>query len=276
MFLSMADANRRHIIDTLDTSVTPAIMDTCQWFIFLRVHDELTLEMVTETERAAIHGAYCRDPKWDFRQGEGVSARLADLLERNPKRISLAYSIMLTLVGTPILFYGDEFGKPNDETYYQEMYEKTGIPDSRYYVRGRIDWPKVEKDLQDPASFSFQVHQIVRSLILARKKHKAFARGQLEFVGALDAKTGQVDDRVLAYLRTYSKETIYVMNNLSSEELEVSFKFNSAINKPQDSTLHTDLLGQTLTFKEGSGPLEGVQTIRLAPYAHHWILLNDY
>jgi maltose alpha-D-glucosyltransferase/alpha-amylase len=275
MFLSMATANRRHIIDTLDTSVTPAILDTCQWFIFLRVHDELTLEMVTEEERAAIHGYYCRDPRWDFRQGEGVSARLADLLERNPKRISLAYSIMLTILGTPIIFYGDEFGKPNDDAYYEEMFNKTGIPDSRYFVRGRIDWEKVDKDLRDPASYTFQVHQIVRLLILARKRHKAFARGQIEFVDVLDT-SGEVTNKVLAYLRTYSKETIYVMNNLSHEELEVSFKFNNAIEKPADITMYTDLLGQAVTFKEGSGPLEGVQTIRLGPYAHHWILLAHY
>jgi len=249
-----------------------AILDTCQWVIFLRVHDELTLEMVTEEERAAIHGYYCRDPKWDFRQGEGVSARLADLLERNPKRISLAYSIMLTLLGTPILFYGDEFGKTNDEAYYEEMFKKTGIPDSRNFVRGRIDWPRVEKDLQDPASFTFQVHQIVRSLILARKKHKAFARGRLEFVDVMDS-TGEITNKVLAYLRTYTKETIYMINNLSNEELEVSFKFYNAIDKPEDIHMYTDLLGQAVTFKEGSGPLEGVHTIRLAPYEHHWILL---
>jgi maltose alpha-D-glucosyltransferase/alpha-amylase len=273
MFLTMAKADRSHIINTLDTSVTPAILDTCQWFIFLRVHDELTLEMVTEEERAAIYGYYCRDPRWDFRQSEGVSARLADLLERNPLRISLAYSIMLTLLGTPIIFYGDEFGKPNDEDYYMEMYKKTNIPDSRYFVRGRINWEQTEKDLQDPASYAYRVHQIVRSLILARKKHKAFARGTLEFVNVMDS-SGQVTPKVLAYVRSYWKESVFVMNNLSNEELEVSFKFPSSIEFVDN--MYTDLLGETVAFKQGSDALEGQMVVRLPPYKHYWFLLNQY
>jgi len=267
----MATANRRHIIDTLDTNVTPAILDSCQWFIFLRVHDELTLEMVTEDERKAIHDYYCRDKRWDFRQGEGISARLADLLEKNPARISLAYSIMFTLLGTPIIFYGDEFGKTNDYEYYEEMFKKTGIADTRYMVRGRIDWDIIEKELQDPASYTFRVHQIVRSLILSRKKNKVFARGSLEFVDTVDWSTGEVTDKVLAYLRSYTDETIYVINNLSNEEIEISFQFFPAV-EIQDKQQFSDLLGQYATFKEKEG---GQTTIILPPYRHYWIPLRN-
>ena len=124
---------------------------------FLRVHDELSLELVyvSEEDRQYIHSRYCLDPKWDFRLGEGISARLSELMQRNPDKIALSYSLMLTLTGTPVIYYGDEFGKLNDETYYNEQIRLTGKDDTRFLVRGRIDWDQLEADLSDENNFHF-------------------------------------------------------------------------------------------------------------------------
>ena len=104
IFKSMAIEDATPVLGVLDPSVTPGIAPENQWFMFLRLHDELTLEMVTPEDRAIIHGHYCKDKRWDFRVGEGISARLAELLDRDPRKIGLAYSIMLALPGTPIIY----------------------------------------------------------------------------------------------------------------------------------------------------------------------------
>jgi glycosidase len=82
------------------------------------VHDELTLEMVAPDVRDELLRAYRRDPSWDFREGLGISARLADLLHNDARRILLAFSIELTLIGTPLIMYGDEVGKRNDVAFF--------------------------------------------------------------------------------------------------------------------------------------------------------------
>ncbi len=96
IYKALAEQNRTPILQTLDPKVTPPIPESCQWFILLRCHDELTLEMVTPEERKIIHDHYCRDPRWDFREGEGISARLADLMDFDAQKINMANSIMLS------------------------------------------------------------------------------------------------------------------------------------------------------------------------------------
>lgn len=127
IYKALALENGEPILYTLSKQVTPEIPDNAQWFTFLRCHDELSLELVyvTEQDRALIHQNYCHDSQWDFRKGEGISARLAELMKRNPDKIALTYSIMLTLPGTPIIYYGDEYGKLNDQAYYEEQIIKT-------------------------------------------------------------------------------------------------------------------------------------------------------
>ncbi len=120
IFKSLAAKSSKPISSILSTAVTPVIPESAQWFTFLRCHDELSLELVyvSEEDRKYIHDNYCRQPLWDFRLGQGVAARLSELMGRDPKKIGLAYSIMLTLPGTPIIYYGDEFGSLNDEANY--------------------------------------------------------------------------------------------------------------------------------------------------------------
>ena len=159
IYKSIASANSEPIKHTLSNAFTPEISDSNQWFTFLRVHDELSLELVyvSEEDRKYIYDSYCHDPSWDFRVGEGISARLSELMQKDVNKIGLAYSIMLTLLGTPVIYYGDEFGKLNDKNYYKNQIKLTGKDDTRFLVRGKIDWMNLEQDLKQEDNFHSQV-----------------------------------------------------------------------------------------------------------------------
>lgn len=223
IFKSIAKGDSQPIRNTLSSDVTPEIGQENQWFSFLRVHDELSLELVyvSEEDRRYIHESYCHNPSWNFRVGEGISARLSELMNRDINKISLAYSIMLTLLGTPVVYYGDEFGKLNDEKYYNEQIKLTGKDDTRFFVRGRIDWDELDANLKDEDNFHSQVYKIISSMLNTRKDHSAFGRGDLDFVNVLNAK-GEQENKVLSYFRTHGDEKILVINNLSSEKLVLS------------------------------------------------------
>lgn len=216
MFKAIAMENGQPIKHTLSPDVTPEIPEIGQWLTFLRVHDELSLELVyvSEEDRKYIHENYCHDPKWNFRLGEGISARLSELMQRDENKIALAYSLMLTLTGTPVVYYGDEFGKLNDEKYYEEQIKLTGKDDTRFLVRGRIDWEKLDANLKDENSFHFKVKSIVSQMLNERKGLKAFGRGKTEFIDL-------GDERLLAYKRIYGDEVILIINNLSSKSIAI-------------------------------------------------------
>jgi maltose alpha-D-glucosyltransferase/alpha-amylase len=222
MYKAIAMGNNQPIRKTLSPEITPVIPETGQWMSFLRVHDELSLELVyvSEEDRKYIHENYCHKPEWDFRVGEGISARLAELFQKDVNKIALAYSLMLTLNGSPVVYYGDEFGKLNDEKYYQEQIKLTGKDDTRFLVRGRIDWKQLEEDLKDPENFHTQVYNTIKSLLHTRRDHTAFGRGTTEFMDVLDMK-GKITNQVLAYQRITQAEHILVINNLSDESIEI-------------------------------------------------------
>lgn len=217
MFMAIAQQSGKIIRETLSPDFTPVIPKSAQWFTFLRCHDELSLEKVyvTEEERAYIHQQYCHEPLWDFRMGEGISARLSELFNRDAASILLAYSIMLTLPGTPVIYYGDEIAKLNDMGYYLEMIRLTGKDDTRFLGRGRIDWVEQEKLLQDPSSLSYQVFYGLHNMLRIRFKYPVFGRGTIEFI-RLD---GDNDDRLLSYLRRYKDMEILVIQNLGNQSI---------------------------------------------------------
>ncbi|MEE4258186.1 MAG: alpha-amylase family glycosyl hydrolase [Bacteroidales bacterium] len=218
MFKAIAAQDGAAIKDTLNPAVTPEIPDNSQWFTFLRVHDELSLELVyvSEKDRKFIHDHYCLKPEWDFRVGEGISARLSELMQRDERKIALAYSLMLTLVGSPVVYYGDEFGKLNDEKYYTEQIKLTGKDDTRFLVRGRIDWNKLEVNLRDENSFHAQVYHTIKEMLNARKQYKVFGRGMTEFIETPDLLSNK-SKSVLSYFRTHDDIRILVINNLSEK-----------------------------------------------------------
>ena len=259
IFIALALQKAEAVIKTLHHSVTPVIDNFNQWFIFLRLHDELTLEMVNEEDRQLIYNHYCRNPQWDFRVGEGVSARLADLMEYNPQKVGLAYSIKLTLKGTPIVFYGDEFGKTNDEDYYKAMIKKTGKNDTRFFVRGKIDWDKVEKYLSLPDTFSYKVNKIIKHQVQTRSQYKSFGRGTLEWIDLKD-KNGNKLSEILSYFRSLENEKILIIQNLSEKNISVQMNNFTLPDKSKD-ILHQELI---IDFKNNS--------LELKPYGYCWIL----
>ncbi|MDR2083548.1 MAG: alpha-glucosidase C-terminal domain-containing protein [Bacteroidales bacterium] len=217
IYKAIASQDKNPIISILDKKNTPEISEKSQWFLFLRCHDELSLEhvYVSEYDRKYIYNHYCRDPKWDFREGEGISARLGELMEFNPNKILLAYSIILTLPGTPIIYYGDEFAKANDEKYYDEQIKITGKNDTRFLARGRIDWTNVEKKLSDENYISNKVFSELKKMIKERNSTHVFGCGTIDWI---DVK----NDSILAYYRIYKDEKFLILNNLSDKEQSFS------------------------------------------------------
>jgi maltose alpha-D-glucosyltransferase/alpha-amylase len=222
MFKAIAMEDGRPIKQTLSPDVTPEIPESSQWLSFLRVHDELSLELVyvTEEDRKFIHDNYCHQPEWDFRIGEGISARLSELMQRDERKIALAYSLMLTLTGTPVVYYGDEFGKWNDEKYYAEQIKLTGKDDTRFLVRGRIDWNKLQENLKDEENFHSRVFNLISNMLNTRKDEKVFGRGKTVFIHA-ETVSGQPSEKVLAYTRNYKGEKLLLIHNLSSGPLHI-------------------------------------------------------
>ena len=211
---------------------------------------------VSEEDRKYIHENYCHQPQWDFRVGEGISARLSELFQTDVRKISLAYSLMLTITGSPVVYYGDEFGKLNDEKYYQEQIKLTGKDDTRFLVRGRIDWEKLQEDLKDPGNFHARVYESIKSMLNIRKEHPSFGRGKTEFVDVIDLN-GQPTEKVLAYLRSTSGENILVLNNLSGETVEIKHPL------PDNYLFVLNLNGFSYN--------EEKQSVLLEPYGFVWM-----
>jgi len=222
IFKSLAIQDATPVHEILHPSVTPKIAAENQWFTFLRLHDELTLEMVTPEDRTIIHGHYCKDPRWDFRVGEGISARLAELLDRDARKIGLAYSIMLTLPGTPILYYGDEFARLNDEAFYESFKIETGKDDTRYFVRGPLNWEEIESELANPESLTSQVNKIIRKQLSVRSQWSVFGRGDSQWANLEITPVTNHEKPVLAYFRSMSGQRVLVLNNLSEKEITIN------------------------------------------------------
>ena len=258
IFKSVAAQNAKPVQTTLSRKVTPPIPAGTQWFTFLRCHDELSLELVyvTEEDRKYIHDAYCKKPEWDFRQGQGISARLAELMDRDHRKINLVFSIMLTLPRTPVIYYGDEFAKLNDREYYEKMIRKTGKDDTRFLVRGEVNWQMVEKELADPETPGAQVFSSVSNMIRNRNSYRCFGRGEIEWLTVRNMR-GQIIDKVMAFLRTYEDEKVLLIHNLSGEEQTVFFE-------DSENVTNTDLLGQK------TEKCKTWEYLTLTPFSFHW------
>jgi len=236
IFLAIEMEDRFPIVDILEE--TPKIPETSQWALFLRNHDELTLEMVTDEERDYMYRVYARDPH--ARINLGIRRRLAPLLNNSRRQIELIYMILFSLPGTPVIYYGNEIGM--GDNYY--LGDRNGVrtpmqwsPDrnagfskanpQRLYLPVVIDpeyhyeTVNVENQQRNPSSLLWWVKRIVAM----RKRFKAPGRGDLEFLFPENPK-------VLAFIRTYQKERILVVANLSKyfqvAELDLS-KFSGSV-----------------------------------------------
>jgi maltose alpha-D-glucosyltransferase/alpha-amylase len=226
MFMALQTEDRYPITDIFDQ--TPAIPSTCQWAIFLRNHDELTLEMVTDEERDYMYKVYVKDPK--ARINLGIRHRLAPLMGNNRKKIELLNYLLFSFPGTPVLYYGDEIGMGDNfylgdrdgvRTPMQWSSDRNaGFSDGnphKLYLPVILD-PEYHYEAVNVEIQSWNTSSLLwwmKRLIHKRKQYKAFGRGDMKFMGAENPK-------ILAFTRTYEDETMLVIANLSRYTQPVS------------------------------------------------------
>ena len=219
IYMAVAQEDRHPIVEIM--AQTPDIPDNCQWAIFLRNHDELTLEMVTDKERDYLYQVYASDPR--MRINLGIRRRLASLLDNDMERIRLLNNLLLSMPGSPVIYYGDDIGMGDNIFVGDRNGVRTPMqwsPDrnagfsradpARLYLPPVMDAVygyaavNVEAQARDP----YSLLNWMRRLIAVRKAHRAFGRGTLVFL-----KPG--NRKILAYLREYAGETILCVTNLS-------------------------------------------------------------
>ncbi len=219
LFMAIRTEDRYPIIEILEQ--TPEIPEGCQWAVFLRNHDELTLEMVTDEDRDYMYRVYAQDVQ--ARVNLGIRRRLAPLLGRHRRRIELMKGLLFSLPGTPVLYYGDEIGM--GDNIYQGDRNGVRTPmqwsadrnagfsranPQRLYLPVIVD-PEFHYETVNVEAQQSNPHSLlwwIKRLIALRKRHPAFGRGSLEFLAPENR-------RVLAFLRRYEEECILVVANLS-------------------------------------------------------------
>jgi maltose alpha-D-glucosyltransferase / alpha-amylase len=219
LFMGLRMEDRHPITEIL--RLTPPIPDSCQWAMFLRNHDELTLEMVTDEERDYMYRTYAHDR--EMRINLGIRRRLAPLLENDRRRIELMNALLLSLPGTPVLYYGDEIGM-GDNIY---LGDRNGVrtpmqwsPDrnagfsranpQKLYLPVNID-PEYHYEALNVETQSNNSHSLLwwtKRMIAQRKQHPAFGRGKMEILFPPNRK-------ILAFVREFEDEKILVVANLS-------------------------------------------------------------
>jgi maltose alpha-D-glucosyltransferase/alpha-amylase len=274
IYMALRQEDRLPITDIM--AQTPPIPDNCQWGLFLRNHDELTLEMVTDDERDYMYFAYSADPR--MRINVGIRRRLAPLVDNNRRRIELLNSLLLSFPGTPILYYGDEIGM-GDNIYLGD----------RNGVRTPMQWTSDRNagfSKCDPARLYFPVimdpiygYQVVnveaqlsdqssllhwtRNMIALRKLFQVFGRGTLTFLNPANRK-------ILAYMRDLDRgdgthETILCVANLSRFAQPVALDL-----APFAGMEPVEMLGY-VSFPTIT---EAPYSLSLAPYSFIWLELQ--
>jgi maltose alpha-D-glucosyltransferase / alpha-amylase len=231
MFMAARRQVRYPIVEILDQ--TPEIPSNCQWGIFLRNHDELTLEMVTDEERDYMYNEYAKDPR--MKLNLGIRRRLAPLLENSRDQSELFHAMLLSLPGTPIIYYGDEIGM-GDNVY---LGDRDGVRTPMQWSSDRnagfslADFAQlylpvlmdpiygyqacnVEAELRSPHSF---LHWF-RQLLAIRKQHPVFGLGSFEVLHP-DNPT------ILAYIRTHGDDVVLCVNNLSGRAQAVELNLSA-------------------------------------------------
>jgi maltose alpha-D-glucosyltransferase/alpha-amylase len=269
MFMALRQEDRHPITDIIDR--TPEIPENCQWALFLRNHDELTLEMVTDAERDYMYREYAKDGR--MRLNIGIRRRLAPLIDNSRRRMELLNSLLFSMPGSPVIYYGDELGMGDNvflgdrdgvRTPMQWSMDRNGgfsrADSARLYLPLITDpvygyqSVNVEAQERDPSSML----RFMRRMIALRRQHKAFGRGTMEFI--------RPDNRaVLVFTRRYKGEVILVVANLSRfvqpAELDLSeFKEHIPV----------EMIGRTEFPTIGDLPY----FITLGPHSFYWFRIE--
>jgi maltose alpha-D-glucosyltransferase/alpha-amylase len=270
LFMALHQEDRFPIIDILEQ--TPPIPETCQWCMFLRNHDELTLEMVTDEERDYMYRAYALDPQ--ARINLGIRRRLAPLLRNDRRRIELMNALLFSLPGTPVLYYGDEIGM--GDNFY--LGDRNGVrtpmqwsPDrnagfsranpQKLYMPIIIDpeyhFEAVNVDAQqgNPSSLLWWM----KRLIALRKQHQVFGRGTIEFLRPDNHK-------ILAFVRRHEGEALLVVANLSRFVQYVQLDLREFAGQ-----VPRELFGRTPFPSIGEQPY----LLTIGPHGFYWFALGS-
>ena len=269
MFMAVKLEDRKPIIDILEQ--TPQIPDNCQWCIFLRNHDELTLEMVTDIERDYMYDSFANDKT--MRINLGIRRRLAPLLENDRRRIELLNGLLLSMPGTPIIYYGDEIGM-GDNVY---LGDRNGVRTPMQWNGGwnagfsssdpeRLYSPLISNPVYGYQSVNVEAqrrteHSLLswtKSVIQTRNSFRVFSRGSIDFLSPSN-------HRVLAYVRQLGEEKVLVVNNLSSSAQAVELNLQSF-----RGHIPIEMFGRNLFPRIGELPY----LLTLAPYQFFWFRLR--
>jgi maltose alpha-D-glucosyltransferase/alpha-amylase len=269
MFMSIHTEDRFPIVDIF--AQTPEVDPSCQWALFLRNHDELTLEMVTDEERDTMYRAYAHEAA--MRINLGIRRRLAPLVENDRRKMELLNGLLFSLPGTPVIYYGDEIGM-GDNVYLGDrngvrtpmqwsMDRNAGfsranpqrlilpvVIDPQYHYESL----NVENQQQNPSSLLWWT----KRLIAMRKRFSAFGRGSMEFLAPSNP-------RILAYVRRHLDETVLVVANLS----RFSQYAQLDLSKYKGST-PVELFGKTRFPVIG----DGTYMCTLGPHGFYWFSLT--
>jgi maltose alpha-D-glucosyltransferase/alpha-amylase len=270
IYMAIAQEDRFPIADILRQ--TPDIPDNCQWALFLRNHDELTLEMVTDSERDYLWSTYATDPR--ARINLGIRRRLAPPMDNDRRKIELMNSLLLSLPGTPVIYYGDEIGM-GDNIY---LGDRNGVRTPMQWTPdrnggfSRCDPAKLFLPPIQDAVYGYQALNVeaqsrslssllswMKRLIAVRKSSPVFGRGTLTFVR-------QANRSVIAYVRQHEGETIFCVANLSRAAQAAEFDLSQWRGR-----IPLEMLGRSRFPAITDAPF----LVTLAPYGFFWFQLLE-
>ncbi len=269
LFLGLRTEDSYPIVDILEQ--TPDTPENCQWALFLRNHDELGLEMVTEEEKDYLFKAYATDPHTKY--NVGIRRRLAPLLNNDRRKIELLYTILFSLPGTPVLYYGDEIGM-GDNIYLGDRFGvrtpmqwsmnlNAGFSDAnpqKLYLPVitdpvyRYESVNVATQSENPSSLLWWLRQV----IAMRKRLSVFGRGDMKFIDSTNSK-------VLCFMRSYEKQRIILVANLSQFSQVATLNLSEF----KDCDV-TEVFSQNRFMNVG----EGQYSITIGPYGYYWLQLD--
>jgi maltose alpha-D-glucosyltransferase/alpha-amylase len=269
IFMAVQLEDRKPIVEILEQ--TPQIPDSAQWCIFLRNHDELTLEMVTDVERDYMYDEYAKDKT--MRINLGIRRRLAPMMDNDRRRIQLLNVLLMSMPGTPIIYYGDEIGM-GDNIY---LGDRNGVRTPMQWNGGwnagfsgadpeRLFSPLISNPVYGYQGINVESQKRVphsllnwmKHLIAVRKSTKVFSRGSIEFLRPSN-------HRVLAYVRQYEDEKILIVNNLSSSAQAVELDLS-----PHKGSIPIEMSGRNLFPRIGDLPY----LMTMGPYQSYWFRLR--